>query len=209
GNGQSNKLEQVVLNNYDPKNGKLIHSTQLTSLYGANPPFPGNYNTTWDNPTWFLNSYPTTPAGDTAVQAGESSETAVITPFSSNKGCVSWGAMVLSTTVQDSDLDGLPDTWKTSQGYCDAGANRGLNTQGTCPLGVNDPSWVALPGAKTGQQDLFLQVDYMCLANPDGSPNCNPANGGLSYGPTAQVLTNLTAAFAANGHGINVHIDPN
>ena len=71
GNGQSNKLEQVYLNNYDA-NGNLLHSTSLTSLYAGYPPFPGKYNTTWDNPTWFVNdpTYSTTPSGPGAVQAG-------------------------------------------------------------------------------------------------------------------------------------------
>ena len=72
GNGQSNKTQQVYLNNYDGA-GKLTHSTLLPSLYGTNPPFPGKYNGTWDNPTWFPNTYATTPSGSTAVQAGESS----------------------------------------------------------------------------------------------------------------------------------------
>jgi len=39
---------------------------------------------------------------------------------------VTTGAVVLSTTVQDSDHDGLIDVWKANQGYCDAGANRGI-----------------------------------------------------------------------------------
>src|SRR5215831_8306267 len=194
GNGQPNKSEQVYLNNYNAA-GTLVHSTLLPSLYGTNPPFPGNYNGSWDNPTWFPNTYLTTPTGDTAVQAGESSETSVVVPSSSNKGCVSWGAVILSTPVQDSDNDGLLDVWKTNQGYCDAGANRGMSNQGTCPLNTNDPSWVALPGASRGNQDIFIQLDYMCLANPDGTPNCDPASGGISYAPDPQTVANLTTAF--------------
>src|SRR5262249_39460366 len=93
--------------------------------------------------------------------------------------------------------------------YCDAGANRGMSNQGTCPLNTNDPSWVALPGASRGNQDIFIQLDYMCLANPDGTPNCDPASGGISYAPDPQTVANLTTALSANGHGINVHIDPN
>src|SRR5215472_11737971 len=133
GNGQPNKLESVYLNYYNSA-GTLVHSTTLPSLYQGNPPFPGKYNTTWDNATWFVNdpTYTTTPSGPGAVQAGESSESTLVVPASSNKGCVTWGAMILSTTVQDSDHDGLMDTWKQNQGYCDAAAYRGLSTQGTC-----------------------------------------------------------------------------
>ena len=47
GNGQSNKAQLVYLNNYGPS-GSLVHSTLLPSLYGTNPPFPGNYNGSWD-----------------------------------------------------------------------------------------------------------------------------------------------------------------
>jgi len=211
GNGQSNKVEQVYLNNYNAA-GTLVHSTLLPSLYGSNPPFPGKYNTTWDNPTWFPNSYPSNYPNTTtaAVLAGESSESTVVVPNSSNKGCVSWGAIIMSTTVQDTDLDGLVDTWKTAQGYCDAGANRGLSTQGTCPSQTSDPSWVSLPNANApgqGNQDVFVQLDYMCLANPDGTPNCNPANGGVSYKPSAATIANVTNAFSQN-HKITVHIIP-
>jgi hypothetical protein len=83
-----------------------------------------------------------------------------------------------------------------------------MSNQGTCPLNTSDPSWVSLSGA-TQAKDIFIQLDYMCLANPDGTANCDPAKGGVSYGPDPQTLTNLTAAFSANGHGINVHVDPN
>jgi hypothetical protein len=192
-NGQSNKIENVTLN-----------GVPLPSIYPNFPPFKGNYNGTWDNPTWFPNTL------GNVVKANDASASTSVVPDSSNKGCVTWGAIIMSTTVQDSDLDGLPDVAKINQGYCDAGANRGMSNQGSClPLGVNDPSWVALPGATHGSKDIFVQLDYMCLANPDGTTNCDPANGGISYGPDPQALANLTTAFSANGHGINVHIDPN
>src|SRR5262249_54823865 len=41
-NGQSNKLQSVNLN-----------GVSLPSLYPNLPPFPGTYNGSWDNPTWF------------------------------------------------------------------------------------------------------------------------------------------------------------
>ena len=203
-NGQSNKNEQVFLNNYDSK-GNLLHSTLLTSLYGTQPPFPGHYNTSWDNPTWFPNAYATTPAPNTAVQSSDSSETIVIQPTSSNKGCVSWGAAILSTTVQNSKNDGILDTWKTSQGYCDPRANLGLTSQGTCAVG--DSNWVDLTGASANQKDVFVQLDYMCSASADGSPNCDPNSGGFSYFPDQNAINNVTSAFSANGQ-VTVHIDP-
>ncbi|HET7109152.1 MAG TPA: PxKF domain-containing protein [Candidatus Acidoferrum sp.] len=213
-NGQSNKLQQVFLNNYNAA-GTLVHSTLLPSLYGSNPPFPGKYNTAWDNPTWFPNSYPSNFPNTTtlAVQAGESSESTVVVPNGSNKGCVTWGAVVMSTTVQDSDHDGLLDTWKTNQGYCDAGSNRGMSNQGACRVAdVTDPAWVALPGAHApgqGNQDIFVQLDYMCskvISNADGTTTCDTTNG-VSYRPSAATLNNVTSAFGT-GHNISLHIIP-
>ena len=133
----------------------------------------------------------------------------MVVPSTSNKGCVSWGAIIFSTTVQDSDHDGLLDAWKTSQGYCDAGANRGMSNQGTCPLKTNDPSWVALSGATHGNQDVFIQLDYMCtkvITNANGSTTCDTS--GVSYRPDPQAISKLTSAFSSNGHNINVHILP-
>jgi hypothetical protein len=208
GNGQSNKLEQVYLNNYDA-NGNLVHSTVLPSIYGTNPPFPGKYNTTWDNPTWFPNTYPTTSytgSAASAIMPNEFAESAVVVPSSSNKGCVSWGAVVMSTTVQDSDRDGLLDVWEQNDGYCDAGANRGLTTQGSCPLQATDPSWVSLPAANPGSQDIFVQLDYMCGANADGTANCDSTNGGISFAPNANVVPSLITAYA--NRGITLHVNP-
>jgi len=188
-NGQSNKLESVSLN-----------GVNLLSLYGTLPPFPGNYNGSWDNPTWFPNG---------AVNTHDSSATTSVVPDSSNKGCVSWGAIVMSTTVQDSNLDGLPDISKTNKGYCDARANPGMSNQGTCPLGTSDPSWVALAGASSTNQDIFIQLDYMCtkvINNANGTTTCDPT--GVSYKPDPVAISNLVSAFSSNGHNINVHIIP-
>jgi hypothetical protein len=190
GNGQSNKLQSVYLN-----------GVNLPSLYPNLPPFPGIYNSSWDNPTWFPNTL------GNVVKANDASATTSVVPSSSNKGCVTWGAVILSTTVQDSDHDGQMDTWKQNQGYCDAGANRGLTTQGTCPLGNSDPSWVPLLGAQQRQQDIFIQLDYMCtkvINNANGTTTCDPA--GVSYKPDAQAISNLESAFSSNGHNIHVHV---
>ena len=137
----------------------------------------------------------------------------MVVPASTNKGCVTWGAMIMSTTVQDSDHDGLLDVWKSYQGYCDAWANRGMNNQGTCPLKVNDPSWVALPNAHSpgqGNQDVFIQLDYMCSIvnnNSDGTTTCNTSSGGVSYKPSLQSIANVAKAFGQN-HNITVNIIP-
>ncbi|PYX39123.1 MAG: hypothetical protein DMG81_10095, partial [Acidobacteria bacterium] len=159
GNGQSNKYQTVSLN-----------GVNLPSLYGSLPPFPGYYSGSWDNPTWSF-------SGDSnPVKANDSSATTAVTPTSSNSGCVSWGAVIVSTTVQNSDKDGILDVWKQKQGYCDAAVN-----DGSCA--TTDPSWVSLPGTTAGQKDLFVQLDYMCsIVNADGT--CNTTNG-YSFSPPA------------------------
>jgi hypothetical protein len=137
GNGQPNKSEQVYLN---------TTSQPLASIYGSQPPFPGIYGT-WDNPTWLLTQHPN------YVNPTDTSETTLIVPSSKNSGCVSWGAMVLSTTVQDTDGDGLLDVWETGNtpGYTDAVTSQ----------------WVALPGANPNVKDLYIELDY--LTDLDGS----------------------------------------
>jgi len=172
GNGQSNKYEQVFLG-----------SNALTPANVA--AFPGAYNGSWDNPTYNVSQY---------VGASDSTETTSVVPSNSNSGCVSWGALVFSTTVQDSDNDGLLDVWEQNQGYCDA-----TDTSGTCDS--THPSWVPLPGANPNQKDVFVQMDYMCSINSNGT--CDTTNG-HSHLPSTAVQTMMTSMYAA--HGVNLHL---
>ena len=180
GNGQNNKYETVSLNGQN-----------LPSLYGSLPPFPGYYNGSWDNPTWSFSG------NGNPVKANDASATTMVVPNSSNGGCVSWGAMIVSTTVQNSDNDGILDVWKQNQGYCDASVDNGV-------CSTTDPSWVALPGATSGQKDLFVELDYMCsIVKADGT--CDTTNG-YSFYPSANALTMMTNAFSRQG--INTHFIP-
>ena len=166
-NGQMNKSEQVYLNNA---------SQPLPSLYGSLPPFPGIYGA-WDNPTWLISQYG-------YVNTTQTSETTSVVPSSSNSGCVSWGAMILSTTVQDTDGDGLLDVWEgPAQGYTDAVSGQ----------------FVPLPGANPNVKDLFVEVDY--LSNLDGSAGVYLH----SHLPKQAALDAVGDAFFAQR--INVHFD--
>jgi hypothetical protein len=136
GNGQPNKLESVSLN-----------GANLASLYGAGvAPFPGKYNGSWDNPTW-----PGPGAPVTSVQAGSAQVNTLVMPNTSNSGCVVWGAVIFGTTVQDTDNDGLLNSWESGQGYTDVMTGR----------------WVPLPGADPNTKDVYVNLDY--LTNLDGS----------------------------------------
>lgn len=169
GNGQANKSQQVYLN------GSL-----LSSLYQNQPPFPGKYNGSWDNPTWDVSQLLNAPPN-------QESETTSVVPSPSNGGCVSWGAVLFKTTAQDSDHDGLLDMWESAQGYTD----------------VKDGSFVALPGASPNQRDIYVQLDYMCsIVNPNGT--CDTTSG-HSHLPLQQALTMTTNSFAAKG--VNLHFD--
>lgn len=156
-----------------------LNSTNLPSLYSSLPPFPGIYNGSWDNPTW---SFPSANTGN-PVGADDFSETTSVTPSSSNSGCVSWGAVIFKTTVSNPDGDGLLKAWKLSQGYTDA-----LSGQ-----------QVSLPGAKPGEQDIFVELDY--LSNLDGSAGAYLH----SHLPKQQALDMVGNAFAARG--VHIHFD--
>lgn len=165
-NGQSNKSEQVYLNNA---------SQPLPSLYRSLPPFPGIYGS-WDNPTWLLSNFG-------YVKTTDTTETTSVVPSSTNSGCVSWGAMILSTTVQDTDGDGLVDVWENSQGYTDAVSGQ----------------WVPLPGANSNKKDIFVELDY--LSNLDGSAGADLH----SHLPKEAALDAVGAAFA--NQNIDLHFD--
>src|SRR6266581_3283545 len=136
-------------------------SVNLPSLYPGEPPFPGVYNQntisltgggSWDNPTWFPNNY------GPAVNASDAMETTSVVPNGSSSGCVDWGAVIFSTTVEDTNHDGLLAAWKAAnpQGYTDVISNQ----------------FVALPGANPTAQDIFVEIDYMELCattNADGT----------------------------------------
>jgi FG-GAP-like repeat len=165
GSGQNNKFQSVYLYNGATPPNPL---NPLPSLYGKLPQFPGYYGT-WDNPTWTLNSSP--------INADSSSATTKVVPSMSNAGCVSWGAVIMSTTVKNSDADGILDSWKAAQGYCD------YLTNASC-TGSQDLGWIPLLGATPGHKDTFLQYDYMCtkVNSPPQDDGLNGADNSCKVG---------------------------
>jgi hypothetical protein len=177
-NGQANKQESVYLSDLNNLRNPL------PSIYGGTtPPFPGIYGN-WDNPTWNIGA--AGPGSLNYVLADDSHETTSIVPGQSNSGCVSWGAMILSSTVKDSDGDGLIDSWEDNQGYTD----------------VVSGNLVALPGASSLTPDIFVELDY--LSNLDGLVAGSPLHSHL---PKYQALKNVGDLLSSPGHGINVHFD--
>ncbi len=141
GAGQANKSEQVLFN-----------GTALNPLGTA--AFTGAYNGSWDNPTFNVSS-PLVPSGDVNPV-----NTNVI-PGATNSSCVDWGAVVFSTTVEDTNHDGMLAAWKnaTPPGYTDV-----ISVQN----GISNP-FVALPGASPNAQDIFVEIDYLTLRDANGT----------------------------------------
>jgi hypothetical protein len=197
GAGKSNKSQTVYLNN-----------VALPSPAGRNlPPFPGFYGT-WDNPTWSFGdpAYPEIGNPRNLVPPGASFAKTEVVPSANGPGCLSWGVVIVSTTVQNSDNDGLLDSWKLPKrpGYCDASVNEGKCDPAT------DPSWVDLPGATSGEKDVFIQLDYMC-SSPTGPDSCTTGDGtNYSFDPrlsgAIDLLAGVSGPFAKSG--IQVHVNP-
>lgn len=163
GNGQANKPEQLVVN------GVTISMA----------PFPGSLNGSWDNPTYDVS--PEVPAGD------ENPVVATVNPAATNSGCVSWGAVIFGTTVQNHDNDGLIDVWKTNHGYTDVGSGNFVN----------------LPGSVLGEKDLYVQIDYLA------SHDFITSNGaqGHSHLPKQAAIDMVGNAFLNGKENIHLHVD--
>ena len=103
-----------------------------------------------------------------------------------------YAAIIFSTPVSNMNNDGILDAWKTAQGYTD----------------VKTGEWVPLPGATLGEQDLFVQFDYMCSVI-DSNNNCEFNYPNLYPSPDAQgndPLAMVTQAYA--NIGVHLHLVP-
>jgi hypothetical protein len=180
GDGQDNKGETVMLG-----------AAPLPALYPAHPsttPFPGIYNGSWDNVTWTADN---APIITTALGPGAAMVATTVTPGSGNTGagCVDWGAVIFSTTVEDTNHDGLLSIWKTNQGYTDA-----ISDQNGLPNKV-----VSLLGANSGAQDIFVEIDYLTLRDPNTNAVLH------SHLPKQIALDMVGDAFWQKG--VHVHFD--
>ena len=151
-------------------------------------PFASTSGPKWDTPTFSLNGK---LAGDAA------STTVRVEPQGLLPDCLSWSAIVLSTTVQDSDNDGLLDVWETHSGLTD-------------PNGQPLPNLAAM-GANPYAKDLFVEVGYMAspattyggVAKPDHTHL--PSQDALKM--VADAFRNAPVVNPDASTGINVHFD--
>ena len=111
-----------------------------------------------------------------------------------------YAAVILSTPVNNSDNDGILDAWKSGPPASDFHAGQ------PGYYDVKTGTWVGLPGAKHGQKDLFVQLDYMCGAVL-ASGSCDPTQENLFPSPDANgqdPLAMVQQAFANSG--IQLHL---
>jgi hypothetical protein len=137
GDGQANFSERLMFGD------NLLPLQQLDSL---NP-----FQSGWENKT-----FENLPLSGGASSAVVSVDHEGFTPFD----CLSWGAIIFSTTVQDTDLDGLLDIWESTTDT--------LYDPNNQPL----PNLKAM-GANPNVKDVFVEVGYMKTT----SAYTNPAQG--------------------------------
>ncbi len=165
GSGQANKNENLLLD------GSLL----------AVSPFGGTSGESWDNRTFAID-----PGADGSLT------TVVDTNGVGGADCLTFGAIVFKTAVQDADGDGLLDVWEES----------------TVEAPVIDPNGQALPplgamGADKGVDDVFVEVGYF-------KTDAVTSYGGVdkpahSHLPTHDALKLVGDAFAKED--IKVHFD--
>ena len=113
-----------------------------------------------------------------------------------------YAAVIFSTPVSNSDNDGILNAWKAGS----AGGDFYAGEPGY--YDVKTGSWVPLPGAKHGQKDLFVQLDYMC-GNVLSDGSCDPAQENLFPSPDPDgndPLAMVKNAFAADGIVLHLNI---
>ena len=130
-----------------------------TTQLGPNNPFQGSSAPlgTSTDPAWDNLTFPV------VVDQNAASVTTRVDHVGNPFDCLSWGAIIFSTTVQDTDADALVDVWESQQ---------------TTPLA--DPNGVALPnlfamGANPNRKDVFIDTAAMKTAGYS-----NPTQGAVS-----------------------------
>ena len=172
GNGQPNFTEFVTF-----KNGSGA------TLYQRTNPFIG--------PNWDTNREPFTLTGGTSA----ASVTIERGSSSGSFDCLTWGAMILSTTVQDGDKDGIVDKLESSDF---SGKIDDPNT------GEKLPDLYAM-GARTGIKDLFIEFGMM--KSTLGYNKAQTIAAGHTHQPDRAALDMVAKAFRFAPERINVHFD--
>jgi hypothetical protein len=170
GSGQANKSERLV-------GPGILEFNPFTSAQGAS----------WDNVT-----------RATASPSGDSFTTAVDHQGLGTFDCLTFGAMVYRTRVNDADGDGLLNIWESSQ------------------TTLYDPNGEPLPNlygiANPNRKDIFVEVNYFETTGPQTYNGVQKPQH--THRPTPEALRKVGEAFAQapvtnpdSSTGISVHFD--
>ena len=184
GNGQPGFAATLTVNGNGP-----------TGVSGT--PFTGAQGPRWDNLTFDISNLLGANASQlkTQVTAG------------SNQTCLSWGAVITSTDVVNTDGDGNLDSWKTKGLHLNVGAPA-TSTTASIPAtfgGCSDypkepcenlPEMGAVLGTKANpHKDIFVQIDWM------------QGSDGHIHAPKLAALQSIAGVFSKAPHNISVHFD--
>lgn len=183
------RMTQIVGNGQNKFKATLTVNGGIPSGV-PNDPFVGAQGKNWDNYSYNINLAPNASTVETSVVL--------------SGDCLSWGAIITSTNVQDSDSDGLLDVWETSG----LNFNPGVRYDGVVPTGTPSPATFGtctqypatclnLPamGANPRIPDIFTQIDWMY----------GTYNAPHSHAPQLAALNMVGQVFQQ--HGINIHFD--
>ncbi len=150
-------------------------------------PFQASQGKSWDN---FTTS--------TSSLDGASSFVTSVQPYGLLQDCLTWGAVIYRTQVNDGDGDGLLDRWESGGSLSD-------------PNGQPLPNLNAM-GATPSHQDLFVEVGYMSAG--EGTTYGGMPKPAHTHLPTHAALKLVGDAFKNapvsnpdSSPGINVHFD--
>ena len=179
-----------IVGNGSTKSERLLLATgnvasDIPANFIADNPFQGaaslpSSDPAWDNRTFNVSSH--VAAGTTLPVTTR--VTHVGNPFD----CLTWGAVIFNTTVQDTDYDGLVDAWESSASSLYSPSNldptTGAPLTGSLPL-PNLHNMDADPNVK----DLFVEIGAL------------KATAGTTYGPlTSGVCVPPGCEIAAVAH---------
>jgi hypothetical protein len=182
------RMTQIVAN------GQAGNTSNLTvnggAVTGGTNPFTGTAGTRWDDATFNF----------TLPQQADSYSTAVTS--SDNQICLTWTAIVTSTQVEDSDNDGLLDSWESKGLHFNPGDATHPATFGDCSYAGETCVNLPAMGADPKKQDIFLEFDWMQSAAWSGNGDSGAAH---THIPNVAALKMVGDAFHSNS--INLHFD--
>ena len=214
GSGAKNATEQVRFGSGLP--GDDIIATNPFFTHQSNSP---GSDRAWDGLPWDVSdAMPNVPV---ATEYGEEVTVRVTHTEATPYDCLATSAIVFSTTVEDSDFDGLLNVWETGDLDND-------NAPLLDPTGAPLPDLNAME-ADPDVQDVFIEIGFMSSEaysdplHPEDTSTSTPTPGVAAHThlPSAAVLNNVAAVFAgaanrknpANPNGptetgpIKVHFD--